>query len=53
MSVPTARKNRDQGKSRFVSLKALQSVFALEQRHKFAIATAQDTNATNFTQTWN
>jgi hypothetical protein len=48
MSVPTARKNWNQCKCRFVRFKALQPVFALEQRNKFAIATAQDTNAANF-----
>ena len=49
MSVPTARKNWNQCQRWFICFKALQSVFALEQCNKFAIATAQDTNATNFT----
>jgi hypothetical protein len=53
MSVPTARENWNQCKRRFVSFKALQPVFALEERNKFAITTAQDTNATNFTQSRN
>jgi hypothetical protein len=49
MSVPTARKNWNQSQRWFICFKALQSVFALEQCDKFAIAAAQDTNATNFT----
>jgi hypothetical protein len=53
MSVPTARKNRYQRERRLISFKALQSVFALEQCNKFTITTAQDTNAANFTQSWN
>jgi hypothetical protein len=53
MSVPTARKNRNQCERWFIRLKALQPVFALEQSDQFAVAAAQDTNATNFTQTWN
>jgi hypothetical protein len=53
MSVPTARKNWNQCKRWFVCFKTLQPVFTLEQRNKFAIAAAQDTNATNLTQTWN
>ncbi|CAB5045785.1 unannotated protein [freshwater metagenome] len=49
MSVPTARKNRNQCERRFVRFKTLQSVFALEQCNKFSVTASQNTNTPDFT----